>query len=45
MVRTLGGTARAFLSERYRRIDNYEIAEAVLPIISDIKDARVRVAK
>ena len=41
MVRTLDGTARAFLSERYRRIDNYEIAEAVLPIISDIKDARV----
>ena len=41
MVRTLDGTARAFLSDRYRRIDNYEIAEAVLPIIADIKDARV----
>ena len=41
MVRTLDGTARAFLSERYRRIDNYEIAETVLPIISDIQDARV----
>ena len=33
--------ARAFLSDRYRRIDNYEIAEAVLPIIADIKDARI----
>ena len=41
MVRTLDGTARAFLSERYRRIDNYEIAEAVLPIIAQIPDARV----
>lgn len=41
MVRTMDGTARAFLSERYRRIDNYEIAEAVLPIISQIQDARV----
>ena len=41
MVRTLDGTARAFLSDRYRRIDNAEIAEAVLPIIADIQDARV----
>ena len=41
MVRTLDGTARAFLSEKYRRIDNFEIAETVLPIIADIKDARV----
>lgn len=41
MVRTLDGTARAFLSDRYRRIDNYEIAEAVLPIIAGIKDARI----
>lgn len=41
MVRTLDGTARAFLSDRYRRIDNYEIAEAVLPIIGEMKDTRV----
>ena len=41
MVRTLDGTARAFLSDRYRRIDNYEIAETVLPIIADIPEARV----
>ena len=36
MIRTLdygsGQTARAFLSDRYRRIDNLEIAMAVLPI-------------
>ena len=41
MVRTLDGTARAFLSDRYRRIDNFEIAETVLPIIGEIKDARI----
>lgn len=41
MVRTLDGNARAFLSERYRRIDNFQIAMAVLPIISDMPDARV----
>ena len=41
MVRSLDGTARAFLSDRYRRIDNYEVAETVLPVIADIEDARV----
>jgi len=40
MVRTLDGSARAFLSSRYRRIDNHEILEAVLPIIGTIEDAR-----
>lgn len=40
MVRTLDGTARAFLSSRYRRIDNYEVASAVLPIIGEIPDAQ-----
>jgi hypothetical protein len=41
MVRTLDGTARAFLSDRYRRIDNAQIAEAVLPVIGEMPDARV----
>lgn len=41
MVRTLDGTARAFLSEKYRRIDNFEIAECVLPIIADMPEAHV----
>jgi hypothetical protein len=36
MVRTLDGTARAFLSDRYRRIDNYDIAQEVIPILSDL---------
>ena len=41
MVRTLDGTTRAFLSDRYRRIDNFEIAQTVLPIIADMQDARI----
>lgn len=41
MVRTLDGKARAFLSDRYRRIDNFEIAMSVLPVIGEMKDARV----
>lgn len=40
MVRTLDGNARAFLSDRYRRIDNIEILQAVLPIIGQIENAR-----
>jgi len=41
MIRTLDGTARAFLSDKYRRIDNHEIAQAVLPMIANMKDAIV----
>ena len=41
MLRTMDGSARALLSDRYRRIDNFEIASAVLPIIGGIEDARV----
>ena len=40
MIRTLDGSARAFLSERYRRIDHLEILQSVLPIIGEIEDAR-----
>ncbi len=40
MLRTMGGTARAFLSNRYRRIDNLEIAKMVLPLIMEMKGAR-----
>ena len=39
MVRTLYGTARAFLSNRYRRIDNMQIAEIVLPELQKIEGA------
>jgi len=33
MVRTIDNTARAFLSERFRPIDNYDLLDAVLPKI------------
>lgn len=40
MLRTLDGEARAFLSDRYKRIDNYDIAQATLPIIMEIPDVK-----
>ena len=39
MIRTMDGHARAFLSNRYRRIDNLDIANITLPIIGEMKDA------
>jgi hypothetical protein len=33
MIRTLDGNVRAVLSERYRRLDNFDLAESVLPIL------------
>lgn len=36
MVRTLDGNARAFLSDRYRPLDNAELLEAALPTIVDL---------
>jgi len=42
MLRTLDGTARAFLSDRYRRIDNFEVAETVLPILSGMKGSIIK---
>jgi len=41
MVRTLDGAARAFLSNRYRRIDNAEIMEAVLPVIEEMPEVYI----
>ena len=35
MIRTLGGTVRAVLSDKYKRVDNDMIAEQVLPILLD----------
>lgn len=40
MIRTMDGHARAFLSNRYRRIDNLDIANITLPIIGEMPDAR-----
>lgn len=39
MIRTMDGRARAFLSNRYRRIDNLDIARVTLPIIGEMPEA------
>ena len=39
MLRTIDGHARAFLSKRYRRIDNYDVATSALPIIAEMAGA------
>ena len=41
LVRTLDSRARAFLSSKYRPIDNAEIAEMALPIIGAIDGVKV----
>jgi hypothetical protein len=38
MVRTLDGNARAFLSDRYQRRDNFELAQAVLPVLMEAQN-------
>jgi hypothetical protein len=37
MVRTLDNRARAFLSSRYRPLDNYDLMSTVLPVLFDHK--------
>lgn len=41
MIRTLDLNGRAYLSNSYRRIDNFEIAQSVLPIIGEMNGARI----
>ncbi len=41
MVRTLDGQARAFLSDRYRRIDNYDLMQTALPILAEVEDMQI----
>lgn len=41
MVRTLGGDMRAFLSDRYQRIENEEIAEAALPVLAELPGVKI----
>jgi hypothetical protein len=40
LIRTLDGQVRAVLSDRYRRIDNYGLIEAVLPTLRALPDMR-----
>lgn len=37
MVRTLDGNVRALLSDKYRPLENADLAEAVLPVLNDLK--------
>lgn len=39
MIRVLDGKVRAFLSDRYRRLDNLELCAAVLPVINEMKNS------
>jgi hypothetical protein len=41
MLRTMDGTARALLSDRYRRIDNMEVASTVLPLFAGVAGMQV----
>lgn len=41
MVRALDGNVRAFLSDRYCRLDNLELADTVLPILKEMKGAEI----
>lgn len=40
MVRTLDGQVRAFLSDRYRRLDNDDLAQVILPVLGEIPDVQ-----
>jgi len=41
MLRTLHGNARGFLSNRYSRIDNHEIADVALPILAELPNVKI----
>ncbi len=40
MLRTLDGHVRAILSDRYRRLDNWDLAENILPILQRLPGGR-----
>ena len=42
LVRSLRGEYRAFLSDRYQRIDNKEVAEVVLNVLAGVSGVRVQ---
>lgn len=45
MVRTLDGQARALLSNRYARIDNYDVMTAILPLLQQVDGLQVHSAE
>jgi hypothetical protein len=36
LVRTMDGTVRAFLSDSYRPLENFDLAQAVFPVLADL---------
>lgn len=41
MVRTVAGTMRAYLSDRYQRIENEQILEMAMPVLAEIPDVQI----
>jgi hypothetical protein len=41
MIRTIASSTRAFLSDRYQRVDNWEILEVVIPILAQIQGIKI----
>ena len=41
MIRVLDGKVRAFLSDRYRRLDNLELCAAILPVIQEMQGSQI----
>jgi hypothetical protein len=44
LIRTLDGRVRAFLSDRYRRLDNFDLMEHLLPVLGEIDGLNFHVA-
>lgn len=44
MIRALDGNVRAFLSDGYRRLDNYDLMEHLLPVLGEIDGLTFHVA-
>ena len=42
MVRTLDGQVRAFLSDKYQRIDHFDVANTVLPVLREVPGLTIR---
>jgi len=42
MVRVLDNRMRAFLSDRYKRIDNYDVSQAIFPILKEIDGLEIK---
>jgi len=45
MVRTLDGEVRAFLSDKFKRTDNFNVAETCLPMLQEIDGLEIRSAE